>query len=141
MALATRIAAVSVAAPELQQIRQAFETIRGQLPGMWLWTSDAEAEVLLIDVDSVHGHIDWLRMQRSDRTLISLTQRPARHDDLVLMKPVTPPGLLATLKRAGELRSGRGGASEPVAAPVELHEEETPAAPQQEPVPAPLPAA
>lgn len=113
MALATRIAAVSVAAAELHQIRQAFETIRSQLPRPWLWTSELEADVLLIDVDSVHGHMDWLRLQHGDRTLVSLTQGTAIHDDLVLVRPVTAAGLLATLKRAGEAQAAR---NDPVAA-------------------------
>ncbi len=94
-----RIAALSVAAQELDHIRQLLERVRGQLGQAWQWSSESDADVLVIDVDSVYGHADWLRACAAGRRVISLTNRPAAEDEAVLHRPLTADGLIAALRQ------------------------------------------
>jgi hypothetical protein len=131
-----RIAALSIAAQELDAIRQLLERVRGQLGQAWQWSPEAEADVLLIDVDSVYGHMDWLRASAAGRRVISLTNRPAAEDEAVLRRPVTADGLIAALRQfeAGVTARGTATATHPVAKPAM-----TPATPAPAPTSASTP--
>jgi hypothetical protein len=98
MALAKRIAAISVPAAELDHLQQLLDRARPRLQRPWIWSSEAEADVLLIDVDSVYGHMDWLRAHGSGRRVISLSGNPAAEHDLLLLRPATLDGLVAALR-------------------------------------------
>lgn len=98
MALAKRIATVSVPAAELDHLQQLLDRARSKLPRPWIWSSEGEADVLLIDVDSVYGHMDWLRAHGSGRRVISLTSNAAAEHDLLLLRPATLEGLVAALR-------------------------------------------
>jgi hypothetical protein len=133
-----RIAALSVAAQELDAIRQLLERVRGQLGHAWQWSAEAEADVLLIDVDSVYGHMDWLRASAAGRRVISLTNRPAAEDEAVLRRPVTAEGLVTALRQFEAGVSARDKAAEARSVPRPAA---TPAAAAPAPIPAPAPAA
>lgn len=98
MGQSKRIAALSVAPQELEEIRRLLERVRGRLAMNWQWSTEADADVLLIDVDSVYGHMDWLRASAAGRRTISLTNRPAAEDEAVLKRPVTADGLIGALR-------------------------------------------
>jgi hypothetical protein len=98
MALAKRIATVSVPAAELDHVQQLLDRARSRLPRPWIWSSEGEADVLLIDVDSVYGHMDWLRAHGAGRRVISLTSNSAAEHDLLLLRPATLDGLVAALR-------------------------------------------
>lgn len=98
MALAKRIAAISVPAAELDHLQQLLDRARPRLQRPWIWSSEGEADVLLIDVDSVYGHMDWLRAHGSGRRVISLSANPAAEHDLLLLRPATLDGLVAALR-------------------------------------------
>ena len=48
-------------------------------------------DLLVIDIDSVYGHMDWLRAQTSGRAVAAFTQNP-RFDDaeFIMRKPLEP---------------------------------------------------
>jgi hypothetical protein len=98
MALAKRIATISVPAAELDHLQQLLDRARSRLTRPWIWSSEGEADVLLIDVDSVYGHMDWLRAHGSGRRVISLTANSVAEHDLLLLRPVTLDGLVAALR-------------------------------------------
>ncbi len=61
----------------------------------------SSADLVLVDTDSVWGHMDWLRMQGSGRHLAACSHaRPRHDDDLAIQSPVTVVALQALLARA-----------------------------------------
>ena len=149
MATAKRVAAVSVSPADLDQVKQQLERVKAQLPRTWHWANESEADVLLIDVDSVYGHMDWLRAHAAGRRIIALSSRRGPDHDVVLVRPISPESVLhafgqieadGSLARAPEPMAAAPApaprpvaAVAPVAAPV--------AAPAPKPVAAPAPAA
>lgn len=75
---------------------------RTQLDSIWHPAHYAEADILLIDADSVHGHMDWLRARSLGRRIVTLgtkadVEDPARH----LHLPVDATELVTLLNRIG----------------------------------------
>ena len=147
MAKTMRIAAMSVAAAELEQIKSMMVSLRGDAGAHWEWIGDSNAaDVLIIDADSLYGHMDWLKAQSGGRNVICLTASSGHDQDNVLHRPIGVGGLKASLQRAsGGPVDVAAAASEPAAAA------DTPAAAaaavmpkritgQQPVVPAPAPA-
>ena len=139
MATAKRVAAVSVPEAELDQIKQGLERVKSQVPRGWQWGVEADADVLLIDVDSVYGHMDWLRAHAAGRRIIALSSRRGPDHDVVLMRPVTPESIARAFT---EIESSgapfvdapvASAAARPAVAPVAP----AAAAPVQQPSPAP----
>lgn len=116
MASPKRIAAVSVSAGDLEQIRMVMERAKPDLARAWSWVPEAEADVLLIDVDSVYGHMDWLRAQSTGRRVLSLTNRAGGENETVLQRPVTVESVTAAF-RALE-NGGSAGSAAPASTPV-----------------------
>ena len=129
MAKTMRIAAMSVAAPELEQIKAIMTSLRGDAGAHWEWSGDAAgADVLIIDADSLYGHMDWLRAQSSGRNVICLTASNGHEQDNVLHRPVGVGGIKASLLRAAGAGPEAAVAPEPVAPVVEEAPATTPAA-------------
>lgn len=75
-----------------------------RLDAQWTRTDQAVADLLLIDADSVYGHMDWLRAQSSGRPLIACTHTPegyptARH----LRKPIDADDFVAVLNQVSAM--------------------------------------
>ena len=114
MAAAKRIAAVSIPQQELDQIKSLLEKARNEIPQSWSWSDYQAADVLLIDVDSIYGHMDWLKAQANGRRVLSLTNRAAGEHEIVLTRPVTHATVVAAFRElaADETRRERGDAGE-----------------------------
>lgn len=98
MAKTMRIAAMSVAAAELEQIKSMLASLRGDAGANWEWTADtAAADVLIIDADSLYGHMDWLKAQSAGRNVICLTASNGHDQDNVLHRPIGVGGFKASL--------------------------------------------
>jgi hypothetical protein len=116
MAKTMRIAAMSVAAAELEQIKSMMASLRGDAGAHWEWIGDSNAaDVLIIDADSLYGHMDWLKAQSSGRNVICLTASSGHDQDNVLHRPIGVGGLKASLQRAS---GGPVDASAAVAEPT-----------------------
>lgn len=114
MAKTMRIAAMSIAAAELEQIKSMMVSLRGDAGAHWEWIGDGNAaDVLIIDADSLYGHMDWLKAQSSGRNVICLTASSGHDQDNVLHRPIGVGGLKASLQRAA------GGQAVAVAAVAE----------------------
>jgi hypothetical protein len=101
MAKTMRIAAMSIAAAELEQIKSMMVSLRGDAGAHWEWIGDGNAaDVLIIDADSLYGHMDWLKAQSSGRNVICLTASSGHDQDNVLHRPIGVGGLKASLQRA-----------------------------------------
>lgn len=80
----------------------------GRLEARWKPASQADADVLLIDPDSVYGHMDWLRAQSSGRLAIACTGNPdAFAKTPLLRKPVASEELVMVLNRIGSTLGAR----------------------------------
>jgi hypothetical protein len=76
----------------------------------WSAAPEAEAEALLIDVDSMYGQMSWLRAQGGPRPIIALTAASRADADARLARPVSAASLGAALNeiapRLGPARPG-----------------------------------
>ena len=109
-----------------------------QLPHLesrWGQADQANADLLIIDTDSVYGHMDWLRAQSSERRAIICTQTPAAYAaELHLRKPINAAEFVETLNRASRTLGSTQKSPAPVR--VEAGIKESPkAAPPVEPAP------
>lgn len=101
------------------------------LGGGWNLVPEAQAQVLVVDLDSIYGHMTWLKVHNSGKYVIALTTRAESDADHVLQRPVTVDALAEALTQAasGTRSQPAPAVSAPVAAPV--------AAPIAAPPPAP----
>ena len=129
-----RIAAVSVEAADVDRLRQLVEAVRPQLAAVPRWTEGADADVLLIDVDSLYGHMEWVRAQGAGRRIIGLSTRAGGDGEIILRRPFEVAGMHDALAHwIGAIGGTRAGDADarPLAA----------ATPTPAPAPAVMPAA
>ncbi len=79
------LGASTLGAADLVRLRHLVTLATLRLPFQLEWREGPQAEsadVMFIDVDSIYGHVDWLRAQAGGRALIALTKRPnGMHDN------------------------------------------------------------
>ncbi len=115
------IATISVTANEQDQIRQVVVSLKDPAVS-WEWSADAaRADVIIIDADSMYGHMDWLRAQSQGRNVICLTASTGHEQDNVLHRPIGVGAVRQSLARAAQ-RAGIDVAIPAMAAaePVEV---------------------
>lgn len=75
---------------------------RTRLDARWRPAHHGNADVLLIDAESVYGHMDWLRAQASGRLVIAMASSQESYDpDFWLRTPVQAADLVTVLNRIG----------------------------------------
>lgn len=101
----------------------------------WRFYTGEEADLLIVDVDTVYGHMDWLRAHGSGNPVAVLTDHTRFEDaDLILHKPVGLDNFVDVLERAAAKIADRGEPATDDAPPART-ESSAPA-----PAPAPAPA-
>ncbi|MDN5923539.1 MAG: hypothetical protein L0H70_00910 [Xanthomonadales bacterium] len=68
-----------------------FDSLSRRLGRAWLWGGDAyeSADLVVIDIDTVYGHIDWLKATAMGlRTVLYTVADNANESDLILHKPL-----------------------------------------------------
>ncbi len=96
------LGASSIGAADMVRLRHTVHLAAQGLPFALEWRSDALAEtaaVLFLDVDTMYGHVDWLRSQASGRAVIALTSRPNGSHDHELARDAVPSALEALLRQ------------------------------------------
>ncbi len=112
----------------------------------WRTGPASNADVLIVDVDSVYGHMDWLKAQSSGRIVIALSAGDAPGAEHRLRKPVTPATLFELLDQvAAPAGNGHAAPGTPRPAPASARAAAVaaPSAPVEPPLaarPAPEPA-
>jgi hypothetical protein len=106
-------------------VESLLESQRSRLEARWRLAPHAEADLLLIDAESVYGHMDWLKAQGAGRLAVAMTNAPDVHDpERRLRKPVAATDLVALLNRLGADLAGAADAAVPALAdlvePAEL---------------------
>lgn len=113
------IGAASVESAEIERLRALGEQCASRLPFAVEWRPTGvpgDIDVLLIDVDTIYGHVDWLRAHSEGRALIALTSKPDGAHDHELSRSADAAQLAAVLLDFERLASAPAGAS---AAPVD----------------------
>lgn len=112
---------------EQSQAQALFEQANAQRGQRWSQAGEAEAGVLVIDMDSMYGHMTWLKAAGSGRRTVGVTAGERCETDFLLRRPLSADGMAAVLAdlEAGAPAGNRAAA--PAAAPI----------PEAAPVPAP----
>lgn len=126
---------------ELAQVQQLFEQANAGLDQGWSLAPESEAKVLVIDMDSMYGHMTWLKAASGGKTTVGMTAGDRCETDFLLKRPVDQASLRDLLVRvAAGLDQPASPAPEPTResarapAPALAHAEPTP--PIQEDAPA-----
>ncbi len=95
---------------ELAQVQQLFEQANTGLGEGWSLASEPEAQVLVIDMDSMYGHMTWLKAASGGKTTVGMTAGDRCETDFLLKRPADRASLRNLLARISE---GRGKAPPP----------------------------
>jgi hypothetical protein len=138
-----RVAPQGVDEQDVALLRDLVEQAAPALKSPWRMHNGDDAELLVIDVDSVYGHMDWLRAHGLGRTIAVLTEHvPSPEYDLVLQKPLSVVKVVEVLDRAAEITPDGPAWSPQAAAPPPPRAQAKPmpaAAPPPPPAPEPPP--
>ncbi len=75
---------------DAEQLVALFHELNRRSGNRWsLAESLNTAGVLVIDVDTLYGHMTWLGSQHSDQTIVALTRNEKADADFILQRPVT----------------------------------------------------
>lgn len=145
-------------------LKAAFEQANARLGGAWSLAALNDADVLVIDLDSMYGHMTWLREHNSGRSIVALTAGEHAEADFTLRPPATADSIAALLgeisgiapraapavpkpaptdapKPAGEAPSPKAEAAKPEKPKVEAAASSAPKADPVKPPAAPEPVA
>jgi hypothetical protein len=91
------------AAPDVAaRINALLDEQRTQLEARWRPGDQANADLLVIDADSIYGHMDWLKASASGRLIAAYTKSPeAYNTHFWLRQPIVAADLVALLNRIG----------------------------------------
>lgn len=79
-----------------------LENQRDRFDARWQIADHASADLLLVDAESVYGHMDWLRAKASGRLVAACSASPQAHaGDLCLPKPILAGNLVSLLNQVG----------------------------------------
>lgn len=90
------------------RLRELLNQSAAELASPWQFHSGADADLLVVDIDTVYGHMDWLRAHSTGNPVAVLTEHTQFGDaDLILHKPLTSANLIDVLNRADSLIGAR----------------------------------
>ncbi len=118
---------------ELAQVQQIFEQSNAGLGHGWSLAPEPEAQVLVIDMDSMYGHMTWLKAANAGKTTVGMTAGDRCETDFLLKRPVDQASLGDLLARISE---GRGQAASSIPAPAPAMTSAEPSNPILEEAPA-----
>ncbi|MFI4970407.1 MAG: hypothetical protein ACHP7D_09395 [Lysobacterales bacterium] len=85
---------------------------RNHLDARWQPADHKSADLLLIDAESVYGHMDWLKAHGSGRLVATCVSTPeAFESEYCLRKPILAPALVTLLNQIGARLDAKAGAT------------------------------
>jgi hypothetical protein len=149
MSTTRTIAVTGASEQDAARIAALLERHRHRLSTPWQNGAVSDADLLVVDVESMYGQMDWLRARSRGRLVIAYTSAAEPLEpEFSLRKPVVSGDLVALLNRLGDrFASGKSDAQAPMQ-PANAASYETPvmrlvepaAPPPVEAAPAPTPA-
>jgi hypothetical protein len=96
--MAYKIALVGASQDEENEFRQLLGTAAQRLRQSWEVSNERDADLVVVDVDSVFGHMAWLKASAAGKRTAAFTGRDsARESDLLLGRPLSQEGLVKLL--------------------------------------------
>ena len=103
---------------EITLIQKQFEQVNVDLGNRWTLVPEADAQVLVIDMDSMYGHMTWLKARSSGKTTVGLTAGDRLETDYVLKRPVSVEALKSLLEQIAGQSTETTRTPAPASAPV-----------------------
>jgi hypothetical protein len=99
----------------------AFKQANASLGDPWRLVPDAEAETVIVDMDSMYGPMSWLRLHAAGKQVVGLSSAARTQTDFHLRRPFDVDGVVALLQAVSggqPPKAAPAPAAEPVAVPV-----------------------
>src|SRR6188768_4125891 len=109
MALAT-LCFTGFSRDDLAKAHQMFAQANADAGGRFELAPEGDAQVLVIDMDSMYGHMTWLKAQAGGKTTVGLTSGERCETDYMIKSPMSTDALRGLLAQLGS------GQAEPAAA-------------------------
>lgn len=93
-----------------ESLEKRFAEANQRAGGQWRLAAEREADVLVIDVESMYGHMTWLKQHRTGRRIVALASSQSVEAERTLRRPVTFDALVQLLHALED-----GGAEGPTA--------------------------
>ncbi|MCE7951445.1 MAG: hypothetical protein DYH18_10135 [Xanthomonadales bacterium PRO7] len=114
--MARRLTVQGASDDDAAHLRNLLGQAAPKLSTPWRIESGEDAELLVLDVDTVYGHMDWLRAHNSRLVAVLTAHSQGDEYELVLHKPLTVDNLVQVLDRAAALTDD--GPAEAAAPPL-----------------------
>jgi hypothetical protein len=111
---------------EGDKLKTLFNEANRRAGEAWALAPENDADMLVIDVDTLYGHMTWLKVHNSGRIIVALSSSEKADADHVLRRPVTADALAALL--AGHAGTKVTGAAPRAEAPAPRRADPAPAA-------------
>ncbi|CAN5208786.1 hypothetical protein BH11PSE14_BH11PSE14_21400 [soil metagenome] len=100
---------------EATQVQQQFEQANSD--GRFALAAEGDAQVLVIDMDSLYGHMTWLKAHSGGQTTVGVTAGERAETDFLLRRPIDAAAMRALLRELGihALVRGAGAPAAPSA--------------------------
>jgi hypothetical protein len=106
--MSKRISLQGAADEDVARLRELLNRPSADLQSDWKFHAGADADLLVIDIDTVYGHMDWLRVHNGSTPVAVFTEHTQFADaDLILHKPLTSANLVDILNRVDPLINDR----------------------------------
>jgi hypothetical protein len=79
------------------ELRAAFAQAQARLGGRWVLAPEAEADHVVVDMDSMYGPMSWIRLHAAGKQVIGLTTSPRTQADHRLARPLDTDALASLL--------------------------------------------
>jgi hypothetical protein len=115
---------------EAAALANLFEAANARFGNGFRIENEATAQVLVIDMDSMYGHMSWLKAHNSGHPTVGVTVAQRSETDHLLARPVTLEGMVAMLSALSGQAAGApppAPAPRPAPAPVEAAKVTAPA--------------
>ena len=79
------------------QVLSAIDQANMRLPNRWVATTEKEAELIVIDMDTVYGHMTWLKANADGKITAAVTTSSRAEANHLLPRPVSMDSLIQLL--------------------------------------------
>jgi hypothetical protein len=96
-----RIALSELESGDAEVFRTSLQRLDERLPHHWEWAELARADLVIVDMDSLFGHMAWLKAHGAGKQVITFARAGAVNgSDLVLAKPLDDKAFATVLEQA-----------------------------------------